>query len=118
MVTDALRQMMLAADGAGNLVGEGVVTGCSEHPVCGDLVELDLRVVNGVIVDFAWRAQGCPAVMAVVAAAQGSLHGRPVEGALLRLRQRVQDLGGLAKTEQHALRIFERAFSKIVKPSH
>jgi nitrogen fixation NifU-like protein len=116
MVTDALRQVMLAADGAGNLVGEGVVTGRSEHPVCGDLVELDLRVANGVIVDFAWRAQGCPAVMAVVAAAQGSLHGRPVEGALLRLRQRVQDLGGLAKTEQHALSIFERAFSKIVKP--
>ena len=35
MVTKALRDVMLAADGAGRLTGDGVSTGCAEHPVCG-----------------------------------------------------------------------------------
>lgn len=130
MVSDALRQVMLAADGAGELAvqsasqhsgqnsspesGEEVLTGRAEHPVCGDLIEVDLRVADGLITDLAWRAEGCPATMAVAAAARRALQGHPLVGAGARLRRRVQDLGGLAKTEQHAIALFERALSQVV----
>jgi len=116
MVTDALRRVMLVADGAGELVGADVVSAGSEHPVCGDLVELDLQVRDGLIVDVAWRAQGCPATMAVAAAARGAMRGCQVQEAAGCLRQRVADLGGLGRTEQHALALFERALDQIPGP--
>ena len=112
MVTDALRRVMLAADGAGELEGDDVICASSEHPVCGDWIEVDLRLRDGVITDLAWRAQGCPAAMAVAAAAREALHGCELRDAGARLRKRVADLGGLGATEQHALAVFERALAQ------
>lgn len=113
MVTDALRRVMLAADGAGELEGGDVVSASSEHPVCGDMIEVDLRLRDGLVADLAWRAHGCPATMAVAAAAREALHGCELRDAGARLRQRVADLGGLAATEQHALALFERALAQF-----
>jgi NifU-like protein involved in Fe-S cluster formation len=109
MVTKALRDVMLAADGAGRLTGDGVSTGCAEHPVCGDRIELDCRIVAGTVVEVAWRAEGCPATMAVVAAASAAWTGQPVVAAEERIRQRLQALGGLEATESHALSMLLRA---------
>ena len=115
MMTDALRQVMLAADGAGVLGGVAVVTVCSEHPVCGDLIEVDLRFRDGLIAELAWRAQGCPATMAVAAAARRALLGHPLRGSGQRLRRRILDLGGLAQAEQHAIALFERALAQATE---
>ena len=109
MVTQALREVMLAADGAGRLTGDGVSTGSAEHPVCGDRIELDCRIEADTFVEIAWRAEGCPATMAVVAAAPAAWTGQPIAVAEDRLRQRLHALGGLAKTEAHALSMLLRA---------
>ncbi len=116
MVTDALRQVMLAAEGAGELTGAGVCRGRSEHPVCGDVIELDLRLEHGRICELAWRAEGCPATMAVAALARRALHGQAVAEASQRLRHQLADLGGLDRTEQHAVALFERAVAQAVAP--
>jgi NifU-like protein involved in Fe-S cluster formation len=81
----------------------------SEHPVCGDLLEVDCRIDEGLIQDFAWRARGCPATVAVAAAARGALLGRPVSEADERMRRRLAELGGLDNAEGHALSLFLRA---------
>lgn len=105
MVAAALRTVMLAAEGRGALDGEGVHTGSAEHPVCGDLVQVDVRVQDGRLVGLAWRAQGCPASTAVCAAAT-ALKGERVDALPAALSARLHKLGGLAIHERHAERLF------------
>ena len=106
---DALRQVMLAADGAGELATVPVATGSAEHPVCGDLLELDFELQDGFVRDLAWRAEGCPATVAVAAAARDALRGEKFERAEEVMRRRLAELGGLDDGETHALALFLRA---------
>lgn len=106
---------MLEAEGAGALDGAGVVAGDAEHPVCGDLVSVSLRLrAPGVIEDLRWRAMGCPASLAVAAAAPAALRGAPVGEVAARLRQRLAALGDLAAHERHAERLFVAAVSRAL----
>jgi NifU-like protein involved in Fe-S cluster formation len=114
MVGDALRAVMQAAPGAGELAGDGARHGHAEHPVCGDRVEVSVRVAAARVEALAWRALGCPASVAVAAAAHAALVGQPVAEAAVRLRQRLDGLGGLAPHERHAEQMFLRAFRAAV----
>lgn len=109
MVSPQLRALLAAAPGAGRLVGDDVRTGAAEHPVCGDRVEVDVRLVDGMIVAFAWRATACPATTAVAAAAATCLPGRPLATAASALREHVQRAGGLQVHERHAEALLLRA---------
>ncbi len=109
-----LRDVMLAGEGAGELHGPGVGTGEAEHPVCGDVVQVDCQVEEGRIQGLAWRAEGCPAVMAVAAAATAALRGRRANDAGGLLAGRLLTLGGLSAGEHHAERIFLLALSRAV----
>lgn len=101
-MSELLRRVMIAAEGAGTLTGAGVKSGRAEHPVCGDEVAVDVRWTGEVIEEIAWRARGCPACLAVAAAAPAALRGASMDDAATRLRRRLDDLGGLAGHEQHA----------------
>ncbi len=116
-MNDALRQRLLAADGAGALTGDDVLRGRATHPVCGDEIELDVRLDTGCIDDLAWRASGCPACMAVVAVARAAVRGHPPVDAGARLRQRLQRLGGLAPHERHAERLWNAALASALGES-
>ena len=99
------------ADGEGpaddqRRTGGTILTGSAEHPVCGDVVEVDVQLHGDAVRRLAWRAQGCPATMAVAAAAHGALVGQPLPRAADLLRQRLHALGGLGRAEQHALALF------------
>ena len=104
-MTEALRRVMSAAEGAGELTGDDVRRGKAEHPVCGDVVGIDVRLRDNVIEDLAWRARGCPACIAVAAAAPGALRGAAIADAPARLRERLTELGGLQPHERHAERL-------------
>ncbi len=114
-MTTALRAVMLAAEGVGGLAGDEVSHGRAEHPVCGDVLELECELDGERIVDIGWRAQGCPATMAVAAAARAALRGQEVAAAPSRMRARLAELGGLAATESHALSLFLRALREAVE---
>jgi len=109
-----LREIMREAPGAGRLEGDGVCTGFADHPVCGDECEVDLRVENGVVVDYRWRAVGCPATTAVPAAATAAWRDCPVRELEARLDSRLGQLGGLARHEGHAVRTLMRAVERAL----
>lgn len=114
MVSDALRRVMLAAEGSGDLAGEGVRGGRAEHPVCGDVVELQVRLLEDRVAEVAWRASGCVACMAVTAAAWQALPGSAASEARFRLREHLDRLGGLQPFERHAENLVLRAFAQAI----
>jgi len=113
-VKNALREVMIAAEGAGELTGEGIGEGDAEHPICGDRIRVYCRVVDGVIDDLSWKASGCPATMAVAAASPLALFGVPVDEAPERLHRRLQSLGGLGAHEGHAEKLFLEALTRAL----
>ncbi len=108
----ALREVMIRGDGAGELTGATVRTGTAEHLVCGDVIEVDCQLAEGRIQDLAWRAEGCPAILAVAAAASKALPGARPQDASGLLSQRLTLLGGLDPGENHAQRLFLLALSR------
>jgi len=109
MVSQRLRQVMLAAVGAGRLSGEGIARGCASHPICGDEVDLQLRFNGEQIAELAWQARGCPATMAVVALAGQVLPGQRLADAAQALGTALAAHGGLLAAERHAEALFLRA---------
>jgi NifU-like protein involved in Fe-S cluster formation len=111
MVGQLLRDVLLRGDGVGECAGPGASSGAAEHPVCGDHVQLSVRVDGGAIVDARWRAAGCPASMAVAALAAQALPGARVDGAPAALRAAIAAHGGLDATERHAEALVLRALA-------
>lgn len=112
MVATGLREVLVRGEGAGECVGADAVVGTAEHPVCGDQVQLSLRLGNGAIVELRWRAAGCPASMAVAALAAKVLVGVPVAAAPAALRAAIVAHGGLAAAERHAEAMVLRALAQ------
>lgn len=117
-MSPALREAIREGDGVGRLepdaVGMPVGTGRGAHPVCGDEIEVDVRLADGRVADLAFRARGCPATLAVAAVLRRALHGSDPRLAPERLGRCLQSLGGLARHERHAERIALEAFGGAV----
>lgn len=109
MVGQGLRAFVGSSEGAGALTGDGVRTGSAEHPVCGDRVEIDVRLDGGTIAELRFRASGCPATQAVAALAAATLAGSAPAAAPARLRAALREHGDLAVHERHAEAIVVRA---------
>jgi NifU-like protein involved in Fe-S cluster formation len=105
MVTDAMRALVAAGGGAGALADARARTGTAEHAVCGDEVAVSLLLEAERIADLRWQARGCPATLAVAAAAWQCLRGVALADAPLRLGAELARLGGLQPHERHAERI-------------
>lgn len=112
MVSDALRARLLAATGAGGLSGPSVQTGSAEHPVCGDRLEVHVRLQGDRIAELGWLAQACPATVAVAATATQALRDTPIASAAARLRGALAELGDLQPAERHAEALFLRALQR------
>lgn len=108
----ALRSLLQRAPGAGDLAGADVRIGRAEHPVCGDEVEVSIRVQAGCITELAWRARGCPASVAVAAAAHEALRDVELSAAGAKLAAHVDALGGLGQAERHALNLVLTALAQ------
>ncbi len=111
MVGSRLRELMLAAEGAGELDGDAVRRGNAEHPVCGDRVQLSVRFEGDAIADLRWLATGCPASMAVAALAARTLVGQAESTWPDALRAAIEAYGGLTATERHAEGLVLRALA-------
>lgn len=122
MVGPPLRPYLAAARNT-RLAGAGTATGSGEHPVCGDLVEVDVRLAGvdpaggtgaATIAAVACRVDGCPAAVAVAALAVEFLPGIGAQEAAGRLAARLGELGGLAAHEHHAVAMVQRALAVAI----
>jgi nitrogen fixation protein NifU and related proteins len=114
MVGPRLRELLRAGEGAGDCTGAGVVIGSAEHPACGDIVQLSVRRENGLIHEVRWRAQACPATVAVAALAANVLREVPEATAARVVEAAIAADGGLAAHERHAAAIVLRALAAAV----
>lgn len=104
----SLRELVTSPVGQGRLE-RATNRAEGDNPVCGDRLAFELSVVDGVIVELAFRATACPACIAVASCAVLTMRGAPaplaspIEG----LRGEVQRRGGLTRFERHALALVE-----------
>ena len=73
-----------------------------ESPACGDLMELFIKVEDGIIVDIKYRTFGCAAAIASSSMATEMIKGKSLEDAAQLTDETVAArLGGLPETKIH-----------------
>lgn len=74
-----------------------------ENPVCGDILELQVRVEEGRVAEVGFRAKGCVPAMACGSAVAEWLMGRSVEEArAIRREDVIAAVGGVPPASGHA----------------
>lgn len=74
-----------------------------EHPVCGDVMKLAIKVADGHITQVRYRTRGCVASIAAGSCLTELIRGKTVsEAAALQREQLVEALGGLPNASMHA----------------
>lgn len=86
------------------------------NAICGDIMELYLKVENEVIVDAKFKTMGCGAAIATSSMVTELVKGKTVEGALAISNRAVAEaLGGLPKIKLHCSVLAEEALKSAIK---
>lgn len=84
-------------------------------PVCGDMMEISLKVEDNVIVDAKFRTFGCGSAIASSSVATDMIKGRTLEDALkLTNANFVEELGGLPGAKVHCSVLAEQAIKTAI----
>jgi len=76
--------------------------GSEGNPVCGDLMEMFLKIKDGRIIDVKFRTFGCGAAIATSSIATEMVKGKTIEEALELSKNDIADaLGGLPANKMH-----------------
>ena len=87
-----------------------------EHPVCGDLVCLELKIVEGVVESCRFQADGCAASVAAAAAVTELVKGQDPDFCRMLNAEAILDfLGGLPQGKVHGARIAAEALHAALK---
>jgi len=74
-----------------------------EHPVCGDVMKLAIKVAEGHIAQVRYRTRGCVASIAAGSCLTEMIQGKSLEdAAAVKREQLVEALGGLTNASMHA----------------
>ena len=80
------------------------------NPVCGDIMNMYIKVENNVITDVKFKTFGCGAAIATSSMATDLIKGRTIEEALALTNAAVAEaLGGLPKVKMHCSVLAEQA---------
>jgi nitrogen fixation NifU-like protein len=86
-----------------------------ENPVCGDILELSVRVDAGRIVEARFRTRGCVTAMACSSLLTELLHGKtPAEAREITSEQISSALGNLPPATFHAAQLARDAVQALV----
>ena len=93
-----------------------------ENPVCGDVLRLTLRVVEGRIAEARFKARGCVPAMACGSALTELIAGKTPSGARrLQLADLIDAVGGVPQASTHAAQLAIDTLSAALnqlKPLH
>ena len=91
-------------------------TGHVGNPVCGDIMELYIKVENGVIIDAKFRTFGCSAAIASSSMLTELIKGKTIEEAeSISNNMVVEALGGLPAVKVHCSVLAEDALRKAIE---
>lgn len=83
-----------------------------ENPVCGDVIRLSLKVLDGRITEIRFKAKGCVPAMACGSAVTELVQGKTVADArLLRRDDLIKAVGSLPNASTHAAQLALDALS-------
>ena len=86
------------------------------NKVCGDIMQITLRIENDVITDAKFKTFGCAAAIATSSTATEMVKGMTVEEALKLTNKRVIDaLGGLPAQKLHCSVLAEEAIKAAIE---
>ncbi|MBE9565769.1 MAG: Fe-S cluster assembly scaffold protein NifU, partial [Proteobacteria bacterium] len=86
------------------------------NPVCGDIMELTIKVDDGVITDARFRTFGCGAAIATSSMVTELVKGKTVEEALsISNRAVAEALGGLPPIKMHCSLLAEQALQSAIQ---
>ena len=86
------------------------------NTVCGDIMNLYIKVENDIIVDAKFKTFGCGAAIATSSMVTDLVKGKPVEEALkLSNRAVAEALGGLPPIKMHCSMLAEEALKSAIE---
>ncbi|MBQ9485552.1 MAG: Fe-S cluster assembly scaffold protein NifU [Clostridia bacterium] len=86
------------------------------NEVCGDIMQISLKIENDVIVDAKFKTFGCAAAIATSSTATEMVKGMTVDEALKLTNKRVIEvLGGLPAQKIHCSVLAEEAIKKAIE---
>jgi len=91
-------------------------TGRVGNPICGDIMELYIRVNNGIITEARFKTLGCGAAIATSSMVTEMVRGLPIEEALQISNKAVAEaLGGLPSVKMHCSMLAEEALKAAIE---
>jgi nitrogen fixation protein NifU and related proteins len=85
------------------------------NPICGDVMELYLRIKDGIIVDAKFKTFGCGAAIATSSMATEMVKGKSIEEALKISNKAVAEaLDGLPPAKMHCSSLAEEALKSAI----
>ena len=98
------------------VISDADATAKMESPVCGDLMEVTLKIAQGRIEDAKFRTFGCGAAIASSSMATEMIKGLSVAEALALTDEQVADaLGGLPEQKMHCSNLAASAIHKALQ---
>lgn len=86
------------------------------NPVCGDIMELQIKVQDGVIVDARFKTFGCGAAIATSSMVTELIKNKTIdEASKLSNRAVAEALGGLPPIKMHCSVLAEEALTKAIE---
>lgn len=90
-------------------------TGVYGSPVCGDMMQIQIKVENDVIKDAKFKTFGCGSAIASSSMATSMIIGKTIEEALeITNKQIIEELGGLPPVKVHCSVLADRAIKNAI----
>ena len=91
-------------------------SGTVGNPKCGDIMKMDIKVENGIIVDVKFKTFGCGAAIATSSMATEMVKGKSIEEALALTNKAVAEaLDGLPPVKMHCSMLAEQAIHAAIE---
>ncbi len=91
-------------------------SGTVGNPKCGDIMKMDIKVEDGVIIDVKFKTFGCGAAIATSSMATEMVKGKTVDEALELTNQAVAEaLDGLPPVKMHCSMLAEQAIHAAIQ---
>ena len=91
-------------------------TGTVGNAKCGDIMKMDIKVENGIIVDVKFKTFGCGAAIATSSMATEMVKGKTIDEALALTNKAVAEaLDGLPPVKMHCSMLAEQAIHAAIE---